>query len=91
MIKSRRRRNAPLPGTEELKALEQISSAIFRFRARLSPLEGAGFELAVPQKRKLARKRAVNCLHAFNLGIPLRLRLLGETMPRQEGGHEQLS
>src|SRR5215510_4036160 len=35
-----------------------------------SPLEGDGFELAVPQTRKLARKRAVSCLHALNLGIP---------------------
>ena len=48
------------------------------------------FELAVPQKRKLARTRAVSCLHAFNLGIPPSLRLLGDAMPRQESGHEQL-
>src|SRR5262249_12485829 len=32
-----------------------------------SPLEGDGFELAVPQTRTLARKRAVSCLHALTL------------------------
>jgi hypothetical protein len=58
-----------------------------------SPLEGAGFELPVPPKRKGApdaRQIGFARLQS-RIKPPPSLPSAGKAMPRQEGGHEQLS